>query len=311
MFDILIIGYLFLGGAGSGALIILSFFEFFYTVKASSRPRRFVTLAQSFPSDFFSRAWSLCIVCIVLGILCLILDLGRFDRVLHLLFDFSFSTLSIGAYSLVVAFFCALFFTVVRLLDTVSVNDIVLRFISIVGIVAGIVAALYTGLLLQNMTSVLIWNTPLLPSLFMLSSLSTGIACLFFASVITDTRKSLALSMMRLARVDGLLIGIELVCLGVFLLLASQDPRTFPSVEALVAGDLAWIFWGLLVCGGLVLPLVLERYLSPDNVHIQLLWITLLLIVGGFALRYCLVEVAQYDVTQTLEYISLFGREAL
>lgn len=311
MFNILIISYLFLGGAGSGTLIILSIFEFLCTVKSSSRLQHISNLARSFPSDFFSRAWSFCAVLIILGILCLLLDLGRIDRIIHLLFSLKFSALSIGSYSLLLALLCAGYFALTRLLDTISARFTVTRIVSIIGIISGIVAAVYTGILLQNMASVIVWNTPLLPVIFFLSSLSAGIACLFLTSVISDTRKPIAPSVIRLANVDGLIILIELICLFAFALFAWQDSRTLHTIEVLTAGELAWIFWGILVCGGLILPVVLERYLSPDNAQTQLLWISLFLLIGGFALRYCIVEIGQYDVTQTFEFINQFGREVL
>ena len=70
------------------------------------------------------------------------------------------------------------------------------------------------------------------------------------------------------------------------------------AAQALVAGDLRWVFWGGAVLCGLAVPFALERYLTHGNSRTQLLWIAAALLAGGFALRLCLVGAGAYDVTQ-------------
>ena len=75
--------------------------------------------------------------------------------------------------------------------------------------------------------------------------------------------------------------------------------------EAYLRGELAPVFWGVLAVCGLAVPLVLERFLTHGNSRTQLLWIAALLLVGGFALRWCIVGAGAYDVTQMPE--ALYG----
>lgn len=77
------------------------------------------------------------------------------------------------------------------------------------------------------------------------------------------------------------------------------SPTTSQAAFALVAGDLRWPFWiGLVVCG-LGIPLVLEHLLTFDNRRSQLLWVALFVLIGGVTLRYSIVGISAFDITQT------------
>uniref|UniRef100_UPI002FD87285 NrfD/PsrC family molybdoenzyme membrane anchor subunit n=1 Tax=Eggerthella sinensis TaxID=242230 RepID=UPI002FD87285 len=93
--------------------------------------------------------------------------------------------------------------------------------------------------------------------------------------------------------------------LAVPLALALAGDGTARAAQALVFGDMGAVFWGVLVVGGLAVPLALERFLTHGNSRTQLLWIAALLLVGGFALRFCIVGAGAYDVTQMPE--ELYG----
>lgn len=307
MFDILVTCYLFLGGAGAGSLIVLSVLELANAPRALTvRIEKEATL-RTLPSDFYLHAWPICLVVLLLGVACLGFDLGRFDRVLYLVVSARFSAISIGAYALAIALACAGFFTAVSLLDSFRIPRRVMQVIAGIGILSGIVTAIYTGILLQQMASVLFWNSFLLPLLFFLSSLSTGIACVFLAMAFTETRRPFARAVVRLARIDEVIIILEAVCLAVYLALAHSNPATTETAQAFLLGDLSAAFWLVLIACGLVLPFVLEWYISSDNFRYQLLWICLLVMIGGFTLRYCMVEAATYDVTQSPVAASWFG----
>ena len=160
-------------------------------------------------------------------------------------------------------------------------------------------------MLLESLASVLLWRTPLVPALFALSSASCGIAVAFLAASFEETRHPYRGPLVWLARVDGGIVLVEAGCLAVFLLLAFAGEGTVAAARALVLGELAPVFWGVLAVCGLAVPLVLERFLTHGNSRTQLLWIAALLLVGGFALRWCIVGAGAYDVTQMPE--ALYG----
>ncbi|MEG0419136.1 NrfD/PsrC family molybdoenzyme membrane anchor subunit, partial [Gordonibacter sp.] len=301
MFSMLTTCYLFLGGTGAGALVVLSVLECANARRRAASPwgaRTRFERACALPDEFFARGWPLCFVVLALGMLCLLVDLGRPDRLLGLLVSPQLSAISVGAYALVVALMCAGAFSLAALLDGVRGGPAAVYVLAGVGVVAGVVTMAYTGVLLQSLASVLFWQTPLLPLLFVLSSTSCGIACVFLSAAFVEARQPFVRPLVLLARIDGVIIVAEALCLAAYLLLASAGEGTRLAVEALVAGVQAPLLWGGIVVGGMVLPFALERFITHGNSRTQFVWIAALLLVGGFTLRFCIVGVAAWDVTQ-------------
>lgn len=296
MFNALTIGYLFLGGTGAGVLAVLCVLE-------CARALRWRALAM--PEEFFARGWPVCTVTLATGILCLLADLGRPDRLLHLLTSPEPSAMAVGSFALAAALVLAAAFSAFALFDTVRLPRVAVVCLAAAGVAAAGATAVYTGVLLESLASVLLWRTPLVPALFVLSSASCGIAVAFLAASFVETRHPYRGPLVWLARVDGGIVLVEAGCLAVFLLLAFAGEGTVAAARALVLGELAPVFWGVLAVCGLAVPLVLERFLTHGNSRTQLLWIAALLLVGGFALRWCIVGAGAYDVTQMPE--ALYG----
>ncbi|OUO91725.1 polysulfide reductase [Gordonibacter sp. An230] len=299
MFDLLVIGYLFLGGAGGGACVVLSVLE---AVRVIAPGR------MGLPDDLLARAWPVCAVTLVTGIVCIVADLGRPDRLLMLLSSPRPTPLAAGAYALAVAVGCAAAFSVFALVDTVRASRAVRFALSVVTLAAGLVAITYTGVLLQGLASVLFWRTPLLPATFALSSLSCGVALVLMSAAFVETRRPNGRTLALLARVDGALIVLEAACLAAYVAWGLAGEGTRPAAAALVSGGLAPAFWGGVVAAGQAVPFVMERLLTHNNHHSQLLWIAGFVLAGGCALRFCFVQAGLYDVTQVPS--ALFGFSA-
>lgn len=301
MFNLLTTGYLFLGGAGAGALVVLSALEC-ANVRRRFAPARMrsarLERAFALPDEFFARSWPVCFVALAAGMLCLLADLGRPERLLNLLTSPEPSAVAVGAYALVLALACAGAFSLIELLDGLRIRPVAVGGAAAVGVAAGLVTVAYTGVLLQGLASVLFWRTPLLPVLFALSSLSCGVACSFLGAVFVETRRPITRPLARLALADGVLVMLEALVLVGYLAWAFAGEGTASAAQSLVAGDLRWMFWGGAVLCGLVVPFALERCLTHGNSRTQLLWIAAALLAGGFALRFCLVGAGAYDVTQ-------------
>lgn len=302
VFNMLITSYLFLGGTGAGALVVLGMLECANARRRSGRARSDssrLERAFTLPGEFFERGWLLCFAALALGMLCLLADLGRPDRLLNLLIAPKLSAMTVGAYALTIALGCSGVFALVSLLDHASMSPRVVYVVAGLGVVAGAAAMAYTGVLLQSLASVLFWQTPLLPLLFCLSALSCGIACVLLGAAFVETRQPFVRPLMRLADIDGVLIVAEAACLVALLLSAYCGAAgTRATAEALATGDVAPLFWiGVAVCG-LALPFALERFVTHGNSRTQFVWIAAFLLVGGFALRFCIVGASAFDVTQ-------------
>ena len=118
------------------------------------------------------------------------------------------------------------------------------------------------------------------------------------AAAFVEVRRPFVRPLAWLARIDGALVALEAACLAAYLAWGFADGGTRPAAAALVTGDLAPAFWGGVAAAGLAAPFVMERLLTQGNHRSQLLWIAAFVLVGGLALRYCLVQAGLYDVTQ-------------
>lgn len=120
-----------------------------------------------------------------------------------------------------------------------------------------IAVAMYTGVLLGVVKTFPLWNSAVLPFLFLVSAMSTGVCAVFlFARLVCPNEvEKLAF----LEHVHGWLPWVEtvlVVALLFFVGLSSEAGAA--SVAALLTGQWALVFWLGFVVVGLALPLVLH-----------------------------------------------------
>lgn len=291
IFNSLIVAYLFLGGAGGGALVVLSLLEMLNAPCIAVR-RWFL------PSEFFARSWAACVIVLGLSVVCLLADVGRIDRVFFLFMSSVPSALAIGTWALAAACALAGTFACINVLAEWDLRAKIAVPGGVAGVFIGLVVMAYTGVMLAELPSVVAWRTPLLPALFILSGISCGIALCLGSWAFVECRAPLVTPFVALSRVDSAVIALEAVGLVVYVAWLSSFPGTFSSAWALVAGVMRWPFWVGLVACGLVVPLVLERLLTFENRRSQLLWVALFVLIGGIALRYLVVGISSFDITQ-------------
>lgn len=310
MFSDLIVLYLFLGGVGAGSLVVFSSVEAVKSAFALSG-RREAPLWEAevvcLPDQFLEYAWPVAWACVSVGILCLALDLGRPERLLEFVLAPRLSTMTVGAYSLVASFACSGFFALRTLFDGLPSHPGMRLGFAVVGIASGAAMALYTGVLLQSSAAILFWQSPFLPVLFLLSSLSCGMAVSLGALAFTRSRRPVEEQARLMADVDSVLIVLEAVVLAVLLAHAVMFGGAGASVEALLSGDLSGAFWAGLVVIGLAMPLAVERSVPARNFRPQLLWAAGCLLIGGLTLRWLVVSAAAYDITQSAELLYGFA----
>lgn len=260
--------------------------------------RRSVSRPFALPADFFARSWPLCAAVLALGVLCLTADLGRPDRLLVLALPPKPSVMTVGAYALGASLLVSSAFAAGATFDGLKITPAMVYVLSAIGMATGLACVLYTGVLLSGLASVLFWQTWFLPLVFALSSLSGGVALVFLAAAFVDARQTIVRPLVNLARVDGGLIVLELLCLLAYVAWGVSDAGAFDSAHSLVAGELREMFWGGVVAIGLVLPFVMERFIVHGNRSSQLLWVAAAVLLGCFLLRVCVVGAGAYDASQ-------------
>lgn len=287
MFSPLIVIYLFLAGTGCGAFVA--------AVYLSWRARSSRALAKAFGEVALPALAASCGLVIV-GAVCLLLDLGRPELALEVLENPAGSVLSAGAWSLV-AFVAFAMGLIACKLRVVRLGRAAVATLKALGCASAVVVMVYSGLFLSTIWTLPFLASPLVPALFVCSSLSCGAGVLFALPLACDAPAGTLFG--ALARIDGVLLAAEAVLLAALVALASFDPLSSAAANRLIAGDLSFVFWCGLVAAGVAAPFALElRFRAPDARTAALAGA--LLLVGGFCLRYCLCTAPFADVVSYL-----------
>jgi formate-dependent nitrite reductase membrane component NrfD len=273
----LIIAYLFLAGAGSGAFIAAVACEL---------------LAPDW-SKALARAGSLAAGPLVaVGTACLVLDLeaGFWEpwRQIYLVGNLR-SMISWGV--IILSFFIPLAFLYAAALNEITVVGKIAKkyvlFIEIVGSLLAVATATYTGVLIAVVNGVPFWNTPLMPVLFLASAMSTGLAVAMIGAAIIDITTVKTLSNFALGHVIFLAVEALVLMLFVFMSLTRSTEAAL-SAGVLISGVLSPYFWGLVVILGIVVPFILsiiEYYEYGEMPKYLVVGADLLVLIGGMSLR--------------------------
>ncbi len=274
--------YLFLAGLGAGAYVTSAF------------------LGWRHPDATFMRkvGYLIAPVAVAIGLVLLMLDaeagLHNPLRFFYLLTNFTsvmtWGVVFLGAFTVVAIVALAL-----NLLKRNIPN-----WLDIVGVVLALCVAMYTGVLLGVCNTFPLWNNALLPILFLVSAMSTGMAIVLAVAAVGHADEFNRVGVLK--KFHFCLPIIELVLVASLLFITSSNSEAgFASVVSLVAGQWALPFWIGLVGIGLVLPTILETWLlffsakefeESRVAHGISLASDVGVLVGGFLLRLLIVLAA-------------------
>ncbi len=287
-----IIIYLFLGGLAGGAYLIAALADLCDLEEKK-------TIAKI--------GFSVALPAIIIGGICLIGDLGRPERFLNVLKIYKFtSPMSVGVWGVITfSVFSIISFLMIFGIDEKSkgiwklgyyISLIVPRkALNAIGLSVAVFLAAYTGVLLTE-TSRPFWSdTPFLGALFLASGVSTAIAFIYFFYDLKkseDNNGSVEVSKYKLKLVDNMAIFAELVIILFMLIELANQHRL------ILMQKVSGMFWIGVVLIGLVIPLFINFY-SMISYRIKgkkmskSLITPILIIVGGFLLRYVVVIAGQ------------------
>ena len=286
-----IIVYIFLGGLAGGAYLIAALADLCDLEKSKS-------IAKI--------GFSVALPAIVIGGLCLIGDLGRPDKFLNVLRIYKFtSPMSVGVWGVITfSAFSFISFIMIHGMDEKSTGIWKLGYfislvvprkaINAIGLSVAIFLMGYTGVLLTE-TSRPFWSdTPFLGALFVASGVSTAIAFIYFFYGLktSDYNESSEISKYKLKLVDNMAIFAELVII-LFMIIELKDKHKF-----LLSGSMSSLFWIGVIIIGLIIPLLFNFY-SIINYRIKgkklskSIITPILILIGGFLLRYVVVVAGQ------------------
>jgi formate-dependent nitrite reductase membrane component NrfD len=178
----------------------------------------------------------------------------------------------------------------------------------------GIVLGTYTGLLLATMVARPLWNSAVLPLLFLFSGLCTGSALLYIGARLRGTGPAPAglvpggfAALVQplgeapppgetadgLVRANVAFLVAELLLIGLYLAnLATSSASHAAALSLLTSGPFATKFWGIDIGLGLLLPLAAQALMLANRLPRTVLP-ALLVVAGGFTLRWVMVNAGQ------------------
>jgi formate-dependent nitrite reductase membrane component NrfD len=272
--------YLFLGGLTAGLMILGALFG---GRAGASRAMRILPLAAP--------------VVLSLGMLALFLDLELKLHVFRFYTAFRITApMSWGSWILLLVYPATIALGIARIRGELPERFAsrlarleeprTVRFLERANVVLGIALGAYTGILLATLSARALWSSALLGPLFLVSGFSTA-AALAMLLPVTDGEHA------TVRRWDIAAVGVELALLALFFIhLAANGSRGREAAALFFGGSYTALFWSLVVIAGLALPLAIEfletrRGLRPT-------WAApLLLLAGGFALRWIFVAAGQ------------------
>ncbi len=264
----LVVWYLFLAGAGAGLYLIAIGCKLW---------KNNTSLAKM--------AYYTSPLLVTVGTLFLLLDLGQPLRAALAILRPHSSMISVG--TLILALFMTVTFWQAYQAFRGHTTSTMLDY---AGLCLALGTAAYTGLLLGVVKAIPFWNNPLLPILFVVSALSSGLGIILAWNGRTNQTGSTPGELLSsLFRLDAGLVAVEAVFITCWLLVAvNGSAASLVSAQFLLSGFLALPFWLVVIGAGVVTPIVLKitGRLASSGGSI-LCGISLL--AGALALRYGVV----------------------
>ena len=172
--------------------------------------------------------------------------------------------------------------------------------LNIIGVVFAVCVAMYTGALLGVCKTFPLWNSAILPILFLVSAMSAGAASVLLVGALKFGEEFNEVGLFKKAHFA--LPWIEMVLIAALLFITCYvSPAGQESVLGLLIGHFAPLFWLGLVFIGLVIPAGVDTWLLffahkefEESRKAQLIaaGCSAGVLIGGFLLRYLVVVAA-------------------
>lgn len=284
LFGMLVIMYLFLGGASAGAFFVMSLWSLVFHRRDDVHDHR---MRLAFKA-LLGRCYALCFALLAVAALCLVWDLGSPERALLLFTKAHPTVLTLGAFSLAAQLLIGLTLATANLFALPRLGGRAKQVLEVLCCACSCVVMAYTGLLLAG-SAIPFWSTWTLVVLFFFSALSSGVSTVLLLDYFTQGQTLLLRSVKPLQRAHVACLLLEAAALALFLGAAFSNPQAQPSVALLLEPDmLANGAVGVLGMG-LAVPLVLETTSLARKESRSIPVSDVVCLIGGFLLRYCIV----------------------
>jgi len=157
-------------------------------------------------------------------------------------------------------------------------------------VLGGIMAfgvAIYSGFVVGYVGAIKLWNSAIIPILFVIAGVAGGLALLMVislgnSSLSTDVAVALRVALIAYA-----------VCVAIYLWMATYESTAArDSAMRILKGGVASVFWLLVILLGIAVPIIMLFAASSSAV---LIIAGILVIIGGVALRYSILKAGVYS----------------
>ncbi|MFQ5868081.1 MAG: NrfD/PsrC family molybdoenzyme membrane anchor subunit, partial [bacterium] len=162
--------------------------------------------------------------------------------------------------------------------------------LALIGVPLALAVSLYSGFVLLQMKAHTLWHSALIPVLFSVSAIISGIALIILVAILTQVEKEV---IERLGKFLVWFIALDLllVIVEIFTLFNGHQ-EAVELARLLLVGAYAPLFLGLYVILGLIVPLFVltrkELTLKAESIA------SMLVLIGILAMRYVVVLGGQY-----------------
>lgn len=286
MYSELIIIYLFLGGAASGAFFVMAAWSLgFHHGEKRLRDRRLRLAFRVMKRIVYTTSFLLLII--AMG--CLFADLKVPGKALLLLLRPQPTPLTFGFFVLSLLAIVGAALVVANVLRPRFMTGYVKAALEWMCAATALAVMAYTAVYLFNQKAVALWNSPWLIALFLCSSTSSGISVVLLCNWFVQGKTLLLRAARPLQRVHIAVLVAEGIVLAVYMTSVLANPDAARSLILLQQPELLQTGIVGAVGMGIVAPLALEAYVLAWKDWRAIPVSDVICLVGGFCLRWCLI----------------------
>jgi Ni/Fe-hydrogenase subunit HybB-like protein len=259
--------------------------------------------------------------CLILGLVLILIDLGRPERFYRTLTNWDASSVLAWEILFYLAYIIILLVELWILLrpDLVPRSKLLQRLhrprenhsltqkekslvkiLAIIGIPVAIGVHGGTGMIFAVVKARPFWHTGLFPLIFLISAMVSGGALLtfltaFFSKIAQGRRKEIVQSLARLTA-TVLILDLFVLFIEIVVVLYGDIPHHTHAYHLLLSGPYWWVFWFVQILGGSVIPLAI---IFGPRTRDKMVWLgvaTLLIFLGVVGVRLNIVIPAQQSM---------------
>ena len=152
--------------------------------------------------------------------------------------------------------------------------------------------SIYTGFAVSYVSAIKIWNSAIVPILFVTCGLTGGLAILLAIMIGGDHAQLVALE-----NIIRVVLIVLAVIIGVYLWNTTYSSTSAKdAIKRLVGGSLAPLFWIGVFLFGILIPIIISiiTYFTEGTVSGLLITAVVSEIIGGLALRFAILKAGVY-----------------